>query len=427
MSDIEDFKVAVLRLAEPERPEQATLYRVSAPGADEMEAWQGVWSTLDPTARRDVARHLLASSKDDFQVDYTPQFTAMLDDDEPEVRALGVDGLWERYDMPLMRRLVDMLGSDTGAAVRARAAAALGRFVERAQLGKLDEEVAGTAVAALLDAAADESEETEVRRRALESAAYSEDPGVIALIDEAIESHESVMRAGALRAMGNSFDDRWAAEVVAHLDESAPELLLEAAHAAGELAIPDAVPALVELACGDDRSVQLEAIWALGEIGGRDARRAVETLLAELEGDDQVEALEDALATIDLAEGELPWSGLDDELIADEDLRLEDGSLVDGPDITGCEVQYVDPRLIEERVRHDHDHGADEHTHEGDGRGLDISRDDIDADDSDPFDDDRLDDDEVDDDELDDDLLDDDLLDDDLLDDDLLDDLPDET
>lgn len=314
MGGFEGFSSAVQRLADGGEPvDPGTLYRLSSPGEDEMEEWHSVWPGLDPTAKRDVARQLLASSRADFQVDYTPLFVAMIDDPEPEVRALGIDGLWEHEDVPLMRRFVTLMESDPSAVVRARSAVALGRFIKLWQLDEFDAAAADQALAALLDAASDDSEDTEVRRRALESAGYADEPAVSTLIDEAIESVEWSLRAGALCAMGNSADDRWAADVVAHLDEDLPELQQEAAHAAGELLIPDAVPALVELACGYDHNVQIEAIWALGEIGGRDARRALESLLDEMDGDDQLEALEDALATMSLAEGELPWSDPDDE------------------------------------------------------------------------------------------------------------------
>ena len=313
MGETADFGTAVRRLAEGSPPpDPGTLYRLSFPGESEMLEWHRVWPGLDPIARRDVARQLLASARDDFQVDYVPLFQAMLEDQEPEVRAIGVDGLWERKDLPLMRRLVSMLGSDPGAIVRARSAVALGRYIELGQLDRLDVDASRQALTALIDAATDDSEDAEVRRWAIASAGYVDDPAVVTLIGEAIEAHERPMRAGALRAMGNSADEKWAPELLAYLEVDEPELQMEAAHAAGELVIANAVPSLVVLACGEDRAVQLEAIWALGEIGSGDARRTVEGLLEELDGDDQLQALEDALATMSLFDGDLPWSDPDE-------------------------------------------------------------------------------------------------------------------
>jgi HEAT repeat protein len=313
VGDILDFGTAVRRLAEQSpTPESAAVYRLSSPGESEMLEWHRVWPELDPIARRDVARQLLASARADFQVDFTPLFLAMFEAQEPEVRAAAIDGLWERQDLSLMQRLLSMLRSDPGAIVRARSAAALGRYVELGQLDRLDMDASRQALTALIDAASDDSEDTDVRRRALGSAGYAGDPAVVKLIYEAIEAHERSIRAGALRAMGNSADERWASEVMVHLEDYEPELQIEAAHAAGELAVAGAVPALEVLACGDDRAVQLEAIWALGEIGGHDARRTVEGLLEEADSEDQLQALEDALATMSMLDGEPPWSDLDE-------------------------------------------------------------------------------------------------------------------
>ena len=79
----------------------------------------------------------------------------------------------------------------------------------------------------------------------------------------------------------------------------------EAARAAGELRIRRAVPTLVNLLDDADREVQEAAIWALGQIGGPQARRVLEGCL---QSDDEVlqEAAEDALAELTLGSVPLP-------------------------------------------------------------------------------------------------------------------------
>ena len=51
-------------------------------------------------------------------------------------------------------------------------------------------------------------------------------------------------------------------------------------------------------------------IWALGEIGGTPARRALDRLLADADEDDVTEAIEDALACAALSDEEMPWGRL---------------------------------------------------------------------------------------------------------------------
>jgi HEAT repeat protein len=63
-----------------------------------------------------------------------------------------------------------------------------------------------------------------------------------------------------------------------------------------------AVPALIALAKGSDREVQEMALWALGQIGGEKARRA---LLAFCQSEDEVlaEGAEEALSELEFGKG----------------------------------------------------------------------------------------------------------------------------
>lgn len=306
------FEAALHSLAAPDEPLSASLVRAlsGASGAD-LATWSRQWPDIATERRQRIAHLLLTTTEADFQVNFKPLFINLLDDPDPEVRAMAIDGLWEAHDLFLMDRFVEFLASDLDPEVRAHAAAALGTFLELGELDKIDIRRTRRALLVVLDAANDEGEDLEVRRRATESAGYADSPQVRALIEDAINSPERAMRAAAVRAMGNSADDRWAEEVLAGLEDPDPELRFEASHAAGELAIGAAVPLLADLAAGGDREIQLEAIWALGEIGGEPARRVLERLAGTLDYDDDVaEAFEDALATVMLSEGIADWDDL---------------------------------------------------------------------------------------------------------------------
>lgn len=299
------FDSALQALADPkELPSVAQLRALSGATAANMAGWAAVWPALPPQRRQWVAGQLAALAEDDVQVSFKPQFVFLLDDPDAQVRATAIDGLWEAQDLFLMDRFVHFLAHDAAAPVRARAAAALGTFLELGELERIDIRRTRQVLLALLDAANDEGEDLEVRRRATESAGFADSPQVRALITDAIASPERPLRAAALRAMGNSADERWAEEVLAGLEDPDPGLRFEAAHAAGELALAAAVPLLADLAGGDDREVQIEAIWALGEIGGDAGRRALERLAGDVaEDEDLAEAFEAALATAMLSAG----------------------------------------------------------------------------------------------------------------------------
>jgi HEAT repeat protein len=100
--------------------------------------------------------------------------------------------------------------------------------------------------------------------------------------------------------MGRSADPYWRHLLLPELDSDRPEMRFEAARACGELELAHAVPQLGNMALNDsDLEVQQAAIWALGNIGGKEARRILESCY---EGDDEVlsEAAADALDEIDL-------------------------------------------------------------------------------------------------------------------------------
>jgi hypothetical protein len=285
------------------------LAALSDPTADDVALFGTEWAALDPGRRLWIAKELVLSAERSFQYRFERLFRLMLDDDEPAVRVQAVEGLWEDEHTDLVEIFLRLMGEDLHPEVRARAASALGAFVFRAELGEVAEPLGERASAALVAKALDEFEDEDVRRRAAESAGYADRPYVRAMITDLYASHEGSLRAGAVGAMGNSADDQWSMEVIEALVDVDALVRFEAATAAGQLELDESVPDLAALATGDDREIQLAAIWSLGEIGGTEAMRVLEDLLAEDPDEDVAEALEDALATASLGSDDLPdWS-----------------------------------------------------------------------------------------------------------------------
>jgi len=307
-----DFAGALHRLAEPEGalvPGQ--LVHLSHANADELVTWRKRWPRIEPARRTSLAQSLVDATEADVHLDFEPIFRCMLDDEEAEVRAIAIDGLWEARDPRLIERYVEILRKELVSAVRARAAAALGEFVRREELGELAQGRTEAAVTALIDVAAEESEDFEVRRRAMESAGFADRREVGMLIERQIESDVEELRAGALRAMGNSADERWESTVLQWLDAHEAQLRFEAARAAGELLVAAALPALAALAAEDEIEIREQAIWAMGEIGGAQARELLERIAEDEEDETLLELIEDAVANAALGEGELDLFSFD--------------------------------------------------------------------------------------------------------------------
>ena len=164
----------------------------------------------------------------------------------------------------------------------------------------------------------DRDEHIEVRRRGVESIAYLGADEVHDIIAAAYESAEESMRISAIFAMGRSADTVWSDTVQAELLSNSPAMRYEAARACGELEIRQAVSALGRLILDPDPEVQVAAIGALGQIGGKRARRLLERCLRD-RNEVLREAAEHALAELMLGEGSLDLfifgspSGRDDD------------------------------------------------------------------------------------------------------------------
>jgi HEAT repeat protein len=238
------------------------------------------------------------------------------------VRLRAVEGLWEDVEPDLIGPLVQMLANDRAAEVRAEAARSLGPFILAGELEEMDAALSMRAEEALLAALHNDREALGVRCRALESLAYSGEAGVRQLIEDAYYAAEEEMRVAALTAMGRSADIRWRSVVRAELQSPSPAMRAEAAWACGELEAHNAVNDLVELLLDDAQVVRLASIYALGHLGGRDAKNALGVVAAgeePIEAQAAEQALEEMLFYAD-DQGVALYEELEDE---EEDLDNE--------------------------------------------------------------------------------------------------------
>ena len=176
----------------------------------------------------------------------------MIDDDDPKVRAQAIEGLWEDEDVRLINPFIRHLKSDDSAEVRAVAAASLGRFMLMSELDQLDTTIARRIENTLRNTFSGAEGDITVRRRALESLAYSSQEYVQDLIREAYQDDDDSLHLSAVFAMGRSADLHWENAVLEELGSSDSGMRFEAARASGELELADAVPELIDFLQEDD-------------------------------------------------------------------------------------------------------------------------------------------------------------------------------
>ncbi|MBI4673785.1 MAG: HEAT repeat domain-containing protein [Chloroflexi bacterium] len=323
-----DFKSALRYLQSDEISlSPSLLFALSDLNRQEMQEFAKTWQTFPAAKRSRVTLAMAELAEERIEADFTRIFRYLLDDEDAAVRANAINGLWEDEDPVLAALLIGALRSDPAVNVRAAAAEGLGRFVLRAETKRLPAALGDEIQTALLAVIRSRDEQI-VRRRAIESLAYVGNETVRDIIASAYAHDDAKMRATAVFAMGRSADPYWKRTVAQELYSPDPQLRFEAARAVGELEFRAEAPRLIELVDDADREVQSAAITSLGQIGGKEARRA---LIAILEGDDEVarEIAQDALDELEFASGSnmlLVDIGLEsgEEAILAEELQEEE-------------------------------------------------------------------------------------------------------
>ena len=177
-------------------------------------------------------RELRAALAADDILDYTTIQFAGLEDPEETVRVEALRALPEDVPAELVPALCDCI-QDRSESVRI---AAIEAAVKAFSAG------AGEADPVILSAL-EKARARAAGREALvmmEAFAAAEDPRAEAMIAAAFAQRDPLSIASALRAVRNSFDGRWAENVLSSLDETDAEIVLEAIRAAGALALETA-------------------------------------------------------------------------------------------------------------------------------------------------------------------------------------------
>jgi HEAT repeat protein len=240
---------------------------------------------------------LAEMAESDVDADFGAVFRLALGDDDDAVRLAALEGLWEDEDAALVPTLVRLLNADPSTNVRAAAAVSLGRFAMAGELEELNPKMTAVVREALLAAIRSQDQDVDVRRRALESVSCMSGDDISDLIRAAYRDKDEWMAVSAVFAMGRSLDETWAPYVLRELKNARTEIRFEAARAAGELELTDAVPTLLEMLYDPESEVRDVAIEALGNIGGESALQA----LAELAKSDNESIRHAALEALEIA------------------------------------------------------------------------------------------------------------------------------
>jgi HEAT repeat protein len=292
-------------------------------GTLELKTLLDVWPRVKPGRKLTLLEELDALAEADTLVSFDDFARALLTDPDPDVRTRAIRLLDEYEDPKIVPSYLDMLKNDSDVSVRLEAANALNLFVDLGELEEIPESIYHQVEDALLASAASE-DDVRVRRTALESLGYSSRPEVTTLIESAFHRADPAWQTSALIAMGRSADERWDDEVTRSLINVDDRIRKAAVQAAGLLSLQSARPILLKmLGEEEDADILSAVIWSLSQIGGEDVRTYLENLLDQLEDDEQISFLEEALDNLafteDLDRFDLLAFDPDEELVELED------------------------------------------------------------------------------------------------------------
>lgn len=264
---------------------------------NEVRRLAGIWRELPAESRVAIADHVLVLGQEDLFLDFMRFFRLLLDDDSAAVRQTAATGLAPYDDETLIEPLTKHATSDPDEDVRIAAVESLGTFATLGEFGMLEPRTMKKLRNVLLGAVREANASARLRAAALAGAAvHSEDDEIQEAIGAFFTSGDSDLRLGAIQAMGRSVAPVWLPLLETTLRSSDPDERQAAAKSLGTYDDQSVVPMLTMLAREDqEMPVRLEAIQALGTVGGRNALQSLQTLRDHV-SDDEIEAVDAATA-----------------------------------------------------------------------------------------------------------------------------------
>ena len=259
-------------LEQNQPPQARDVIYLSSLQEKHIQQLTALWPNLAYKIRSQLIEQLTLSTEADFEMDYSAVFRIALQDTDAQIRTATLEGLYGNNNIRLVTKFIKMLHNDPAISVRTKAAQALGHFVLQGELEKIPTRTFERTRKALLQTYHDQQEDIEVRRRTLESLAYTNLDDIPDLISTAYTHPDTDFRISAVFAMGRSADPRWEHPILQELHNPNPAMRFEATRACGELELRVAVSTLIELTEDIDNEIQQMALWSLGQIGGDLAR-----------------------------------------------------------------------------------------------------------------------------------------------------------
>ena len=239
----------------------------------EMNKFQDWWESLNELHKLTLIEKINTIAEENFELEFYEILYFALRDKNPDIRKESLNGLWECEDYRIGDAASDILLEDKEESVRIESTKLLRNFCYLIKNGKISGRISEKIINSINFVLANNSMNSELWRRTLESTACFNTASINDYINDAYNSQEMLLTSSAIYAMGETDNIEWLNTVITETYNDLPEIRYESAIALGKLGNETVLPNIKELLNDEDIQVQNCAIESLGIIGGSVAKK----------------------------------------------------------------------------------------------------------------------------------------------------------
>jgi len=278
---------------------------------ENLAQFRQTWNLLSNKRKEMFFELLLVEFMSNTLMDFSEIALIGLNDEDPIIRRGSLKLLMDNRKSYFLDQLISISKQDPDTEVRLDAISTLGYFLmdmETAERGKNKAKKVLKALESLM-----ESPDKLTRLRVMEALAYVDHPAIIPLVYASLTSNIDTEIASGLRAVQNSLNQRWAANVIENLDHPNPDVQYEAIKAVGELQLKRARNRILRLLAQFDQlddDILDAAILTASQLGGNQVREMIEMIEEVFEDEeDMAELFEEAKSNLELVDFQKQMAG----------------------------------------------------------------------------------------------------------------------
>ena len=278
---------------------------------ENLAQFRQTWNLLSNKRKEMFFELLLVEFMSNTLMDFSEIALIGLNDEDPIIRRGSLKLLMDNRKSNFLDRLISISKQDPDTEVRLDAISTLGYFLmdtDMAERGKNKAEKVLKTLESLM-----ESPDKMTRLRVMEALAYVDHPSIIPLVYASLTSDIDTEIASGLRAVQNSLNRRWAANVIENLDHPNPDVQYEAIKAVGELQLKRARNRILSLLARFDQlddDILDATILTASQLGGNQVKEMIEMIEEIFEDEeDMAELFEEAKSNLELVDFQKQMAG----------------------------------------------------------------------------------------------------------------------